>query len=116
MGGIYGHWAVYVGNGYVVNYGRETPSTSLVQKERLRSVSNGDNCRINNLSYAAESKGLTAFTRSQIVRRAEARVGEESPYSLMSHNCEVFATECRYGEGFTCQPTERLIDIGILST
>ena len=115
MGGIYGHWAVYVGDGYVVNYGRQTPSTSLVQKERLVVVSEGDKCRINNLSYAARSKHLSSFGRSEIVRRAEARIGEESPYNLMSHNCEVFATECRYGEGFTCQPTERLIDIGILT-
>lgn len=110
--GLYGHWAVYIGDGEVVNYGRKNPRTSLVQKESLRLVAEGGGCRINNLTSAARSKNLTSFSQSEIVRRATSHIGEESDYNLIDHNCEVFATKCRYGTGFTCQPSERLIDVG----
>lgn len=111
-GGLYGHWAVYIGDGEVVNYGRQNPRRSLVQRESLRRVADGDECRVNNLTGAARSRNLTSASQSEIVRRATSRIDEESDYNLIDHNCEVFATECRYGEGFTCQPSERLIDIG----
>jgi len=109
--GLYGHWAVYIGDGEVVNYGRQHRK-SLVQKESLRLVADGDQCRINNLTSAARSKNLTSFSQSEIVRRAKSHIGQDSKYNLIDHNCEVFATQCRYGEGFTCQPSERLIDVG----
>jgi hypothetical protein len=110
--GLYGHWAVYIGDEEVVNYGRKNPSTSEVQKESLRHVADGDKCRINNLTAAARSKNLTSFSQSEIVRRAMSHIGELSAYDLIDHNCEVFATECRYGQGFTCQPREKLMDFG----
>lgn len=110
----YSHWAVYIGDGWVVNYGRKEPSPELVQRERLLDVSGRDKCRINNLCQAASSINLSSLDSSEIVRRASARIGERSPYNLVNHNCEVFATECRYGEGFTCQPTEAIITAGHL--
>ncbi len=110
--GTYCHWAVYVGNGYVINYGRQDPSPDLVQKELLTTVSDGDPCRINNLVEEAQKRGLNEpFTGKEIVRRAEAKLGKKFPYNVLNNNCEVFATECRYGRGFTCQPEQVVKDL-----
>lgn len=106
--GVYCHWAVYVGSGYVINYGRKDPDTSIVQRERVTTVSDGDPCRINNLVVAAKRRNLEPLNGKRIVERAEAKLGEEANYNFMFRNCEVFATECRYGRGFTCQPDEFL--------
>ena len=106
--GVY--WAVYVENGYVINYGRKDPDTSIVQGEFiLTDVSDRDECRINNLVVAAERRNLQPFSGEKIVKRAEAKLGEEANYNFVFRNCEVFGTECRYGRGFTCQP-EQVVD------
>lgn len=108
----YCHWAVYVGNGYVINYGRPHPSRDLVQKELLTAVSDGDPCRINNHVKEARKRKLKPFKSKKIVDRAVAQLGKEFPYFLLTNNCETFATKCRYGgEGFTCQPKEKAQEV-----
>ncbi len=108
--GTYCHWAVYVGKGYVINYGRQDPNPNLVQKELLITVSDGGPCRINNLVKESRQRGQNEpFSGEEIIRRAEAKLGQEIPYNVLNNNCEVFATECRYGRGFTCQP-EQVVD------
>ena len=111
--GVYCHWAVYIGNGYVVNYGRKDPTPAIVQKEKLIiKVAEDCPCRINNLTGAASDLNLTPFPRDEIVERTLAKVGKKYEYKLSKNNCECFATECRYGTGFTCQPTEAVIAAG----
>lgn len=104
--GIYCHWAVYIGDGYVINYGRKNPRTSIVQRERLTDVADGDEVRINNLVVAAQRRNLEPFSGEKIVRRAKAELGQESSYDVIDNNCEIFATKCRYGRGFTTQPED----------
>ena len=111
--GVYCHWAVYIANGYVVNYGRKDPTPAIVQKEKLIiKVAEDCPCRINNLTGAASDLNLTPFPRDEIVERTLAKVGKKYEYKLSKNNCECFATECRYGTGFTCQPTEAVIAAG----
>lgn len=42
------------------------------------------------------------YTPEAIVERALSRVGEKK-YSLLANNCEMFATWCRLGKGFSRQ-------------
>jgi Lecithin retinol acyltransferase len=96
----YGHFAVYVGDGCVINYSRKTPAVNLIRKQKLLEVSLGDLCRVNNLEQAVQFQ--EPFTSQEIVRRAESRLGQ----SLPEEDCECFATWCRYGQTFSCQPPQ----------
>lgn len=97
------YWAVYIGDGWVVTYGYKAENQigigEIVKKERM--VVLGNRCRINNLEVVAKRLHLHCFDPDEIVRRAEARIGEESQLNLLEPNCEIFATECRFGKGFT---------------
>ncbi|XP_069824415.1 phospholipase A and acyltransferase 2-like [Dendropsophus ebraccatus] len=107
----YKHWGVYVGKGYVVHLSDLTGLSSLssafggwviVKKERLQDVANGDTYRVNN----KDGKNRKPYSTEIIVMRALKEVDEKKEYSLTSHNCEHFATELRYGEGFSDQVTD----------
>lgn len=103
----YQHWAVYVGDGYVVHlappseYAGAGSSSVLsvfaeagvVKKELLKDVAGGCMYQVHN-KY---DKEYSPLPRSKIVRMAEERVGEKIAYSLSSNNCEHFVTELRYG-------------------
>ncbi|XP_054998618.1 phospholipase A and acyltransferase 3-like [Sorex araneus] len=104
----YQHWAVYVGNGYVVHVTspdidiRDVESVvaassqgirAEVKKELLLEVAAGSNFRVNN-KYDGE---LRARPAEQIVQRALALVGQKRSYNLIYQNCEHFATELRHG-------------------
>ncbi|XP_054581822.1 phospholipase A and acyltransferase 3-like [Eptesicus fuscus] len=103
----YAHWAVYVGDGYVVHLGppREITSAALanimssgtdraiVKKELLSVVAGKDKYRVNN----KHDQKYPPLPPSKIVQRAEAQLGQEMPYKLTSANCEHFVNELRYG-------------------
>jgi hypothetical protein len=100
--GGYSHFVVYIGNGYVVHVcgnGKKS-NGSKIKKELLDEVAGIDLCRINNRETAAKLKDLTPYSRAEIVRRAEARVGDDWSYDVLSWNCEHFSTMIRYGEAF----------------
>lgn len=106
--GKYQHWAVYVGDGYVVHLappseGPGAGSSSMmsvlsdravVKKEELWEVIGTDNWKINN---SLDSK-YTPRPARVIVREAQALVGTELPYCVFRGNCEHFANELRYGK------------------
>jgi hypothetical protein len=100
--GGYSHFVVYVGNGYVVNVSGngKKGSGSRIKKELLDDVAGLDLCRINNRETAAALKNLTPFSCDEIVRRAEAQVGKNWNYDVLTWNCEHFSTWVRYGEAF----------------
>ncbi|KAG8564132.1 hypothetical protein GDO81_016337 [Engystomops pustulosus] len=105
---FYQHWGVYVGGGYVVHLTDQEGISSLssafggsavVRKERLENVANGCIYKVNN-KYDEKIK---PFPAEKVVRAALDLVDQTMPYSVTSANCEHFATELRYGKGFSDQ-------------
>ncbi|KAM8732995.1 phospholipase A and acyltransferase 4-like [Acanthopagrus schlegelii] len=108
--GVYQHWAVYVGDGYVVHVTsppgadvRHAASSTLtsvptkkamVRREKLKEVVGNNKWRINNIlekKYKPRSPDI-------IVEKALRQVGKMMEYSVTSKNCEHFATNLRYGK------------------
>lgn len=104
----YSHWALYVGDGYVIHLAPpdEYPgagSSSLfsvlssrgkVKRELLSDVVGGCRYRVNN-HLDHEYSPLPA---NKIISSAEEMVGKELAYSVLSRNCEHFVTDLRYGK------------------
>ncbi|XP_037318060.2 phospholipase A and acyltransferase 3-like [Pungitius pungitius] len=106
--GAYHHWAVYVGEGFIVHLA--TPSEipgatanslmsvvadkAVVLKEELWSVVGDSEWKINN----ALDKEYEPRPAEVIVREACAMVDAVLPYCVFSQNCEHVANELRYGK------------------
>ncbi|NXD23033.1 HRSL1 enzyme, partial [Spelaeornis formosus] len=105
---LYQHWALYVGDGYVINVtpvDEGAPSllvstTSIftrkakVKKQLLKVVVGNDKWRVNN-KY---DRSRIPLSVDQIIRNAEKWIDREVPYDVLGSNCEHFVTELRYGE------------------
>ncbi|EFB28140.1 hypothetical protein PANDA_014891, partial [Ailuropoda melanoleuca] len=103
----YEHWAIYVGNGYVIHLTSlsEYPGAgsssifavlsnrAVVKREHLKDVVGDCRHRVNNL---LDDK-YTPRPVNQIIYSAKAKVGQEMEYSLLHRNCEHFVTDLRYG-------------------
>ncbi|XP_061644637.1 phospholipase A and acyltransferase 3-like [Phyllopteryx taeniolatus] len=106
--GAYEHWAVYVGDGYVVHLAPSSEvagaginsmmsvllDSAIVRKEELWKVVGDNPYTINNLlddKYQPRPVFL-------IVRDALKLVDKEVSYCIFSRNCEHFATQLRYGK------------------
>ncbi|KAL4622978.1 HRAS-like suppressor 3 [Arapaima gigas] len=106
--GNYQHWAIYVGNGYVIHLcppsedfepgGSSLMSAlcdkAVVKEEEFWKVVNDDKYTINNL---LDDKYEPRNIRT-ILAEARRMVGRELPYCFIRHNCEHFVTELRYGK------------------
>uniref|UniRef100_A0A8C3Y8H4 LRAT domain-containing protein n=1 Tax=Catharus ustulatus TaxID=91951 RepID=A0A8C3Y8H4_CATUS len=109
----YQHWALYVGDGYVIHVtpiGENSPPSSAgsmtllfkkakVEKDLLDKAAGKDNWRVNN-KY---DNVLIPFPVEEIIWRAECQVGRIVPYFLLYKNCEHFVTKLRYGEAVSEQ-------------
>uniref|UniRef100_A0A8C3RKF4 LRAT domain-containing protein n=1 Tax=Chelydra serpentina TaxID=8475 RepID=A0A8C3RKF4_CHESE len=107
----YQHWALYLGDGYIINVAPEGAASSLVsaksvfsrkalvRMQLLKDVVGSDTYRINN-KYDAAYAPLPA---EEIIRRSEFLIGQEVSYDLLGNNCEHFVTLLRYGEGVSEQ-------------
>ena len=130
--GGYDHYAINVGNGYIVHV--TTPDdiastsfnaarssigfccstnslgpTAVVKKEPFANfVKPGDNVTVEDGTW----NGKTALQRVEIVSRALSKIGEEG-YNLFFKNCEHFARWCRYGEEKSDQATNLGIGLGV---
>lgn len=106
--GTYQHWAVYVGDGFVVHLAppSEVPGAgsssmmsvltekALVKKEELWDMVGTDEWKINNSldgKYEPRQPHI-------IAREACKMVGQELPYCVFRGNCEHFVNELRYGK------------------
>uniref|UniRef100_A0A3Q2WRU6 HRAS-like suppressor 3 n=1 Tax=Haplochromis burtoni TaxID=8153 RepID=A0A3Q2WRU6_HAPBU len=101
--GSYQHWAVYIGDGFVVHLVPDAGSSSvmsvitekaLVKKDGLWDVVGTDEWKISNSldkKYEPHSPGV-------IVREARMLVGQVLPYCVVRRNCEHFVNELRYGK------------------
>uniref|UniRef100_A0A8D2HCI3 LRAT domain-containing protein n=1 Tax=Urocitellus parryii TaxID=9999 RepID=A0A8D2HCI3_UROPR len=102
----YEHWAIYVGNGYVVHmaptceaagggvsgFSSVVGNRAIVKKELLSVVAGKHKYRVNN----KRDKKYNPLPPNKIVQQAEKMVGKEVPYSVTTNNCEHFVTALRY--------------------
>ncbi|TTA54960.1 Eukaryotic initiation factor 4A-II [Bagarius yarrelli] len=105
----YQHWALYLGDGYIVNLTPVDESQAaamssvksvftrkaVVRMQLLTDVVGGDTFRINNKYDSSH----TPLPVSEIIERAQLLIGQEVSYDLLGSNCEHFVTLLRYGEG-----------------
>ncbi|NXC92055.1 HRSL1 enzyme, partial [Cercotrichas coryphoeus] len=103
----YQHWALYVGNDYVIHVTDEGAqsssgsitsvwtSTAKVKKELLTKVAGNDKWRVNNKYDRSHAPRPV----EEIIRHAESWVGREVEYDVLRSNCEHFVTKLRYGVG-----------------
>ncbi|KAJ8338001.1 hypothetical protein SKAU_G00369670 [Synaphobranchus kaupii] len=120
--GTYQHWAVYIGNGFVIHLAPPTESArggaysmmsvlcdkAKVKQEELWEVVGDDEYHINNLlddKYKPRS-------RRDIVKDAQSLLGQEQPYCVLNRNCEHFATELRYGKAESRQ-VHHAVQVGV---
>ncbi|NWZ34149.1 HRSL1 enzyme, partial [Brachypodius atriceps] len=110
---IYQHWALYMGDGYVINVtpvDEGAPSllvstTSIfarkakVKKQLLKEVVADNTWCVNN-KY---DRSRTPLPVKEIIRRAEQWIDREVSYDVLGSNCEHFVTMLRYGEGVSDQ-------------
>ena len=85
----FNHWAVYVGDGFVVHV-----KQPWIKKEHLLLAAAGRLVRINNVKHTVLK--YPAMDRDKIVETALEQVGVEW-YNLQFYGCEMFAVRCRYG-------------------
>ncbi|XP_063263919.1 phospholipase A and acyltransferase 1-like [Prinia subflava] len=116
---FYQHWALYMGDGYVINVtpvdeGAPSLSVSMisiftrkakVKKQLLKEVVGNNKWRVNN-KY---DRSRTPRPVGEILRRAERWIDRELPYDVFGSNCEHFVTDLRYGEGVSDQVTKAVI-------
>lgn len=122
-GGIYQHYAVYVGNNRVIHYAaekgdfsgkisiHEAPFSEFQAGDMLvyvldfpddegMPIQNGKPLQYNmeehTIFEAIRKQGYHLYSPDETVERAQSRIGEES-YSLPFNNCEHFAIWCKTG-------------------
>ncbi|NWZ74636.1 HRSL1 enzyme, partial [Acrocephalus arundinaceus] len=108
---LYQHWALYVGDGFVIHVTDEGAPSLLgssssmsatrarVKKELLTKVAGKHKWRVNN-KY---DRSRTPRPVEEIIRRAERWIDRVVPYNVLANNCEHFVTELRYGEAVSEQ-------------
>uniref|UniRef100_G1PNB7 Phospholipase A and acyltransferase 3 n=1 Tax=Myotis lucifugus TaxID=59463 RepID=G1PNB7_MYOLU len=120
---FYRHWAVYVGDGYVVHLAPPSEiagagaaslmsaltDKAIVKKELLYFVAGKDKYHVNN----KHDQKYSPLPPSKIVQRAEELVGQEMLYKVTSENCEHFVNELRYGVPRSDQVRDALMAAGI---
>ncbi|XP_047216118.1 phospholipase A and acyltransferase 4-like [Girardinichthys multiradiatus] len=119
---VYEHWAVYVGEGYVVHLlgpdGSISSSSTInlpigknnVLKQKLLEVVSTDEWTINNLHDQEKQPRPPEV----IVNEAHKLVGTTRSYNVVNYNCEHFATELRYGNAESEQVEEAVkVTLGV---
>ncbi|KAG7217489.1 hypothetical protein INR49_021414 [Caranx melampygus] len=109
----YQHWALYLGDGYIINLTPVDESQAaamssvksvfsrkaVVRMQLLKEVVGSDSYRVNN-KY---DHNHTPLPVGEIIQRAQVLIGQEVSYDLLGSNCEHFVTLLRYGEGVSEQ-------------
>ncbi|XP_045704424.1 protein LRATD2-like, partial [Phyllostomus hastatus] len=122
---IYQHWALYLGDGYVVHLAPPSEyagaafstfvsvwsDTAEVKKERLTYVARRCNHRVNN----ELDKELDPLPVKEILSSVYSMIGKKVPYDITTNNCEHFVTELRYGEPRSLQVENAAMGAGLVS-
>ncbi|MBN3298567.1 HRSL1 enzyme, partial [Amia calva] len=107
----YQHWALYLGDGYIINltpigkYYAVSRSAFLALSATLLKEVVGDD------SYCVNNKYDDKYTPlpvCDIINRAQFLIGQEVSYDLLGNNCEHFVTLLRYGEGVSDQASRAI--------
>ncbi|XP_073676767.1 retinoic acid receptor responder 3-like [Garra rufa] len=120
--GTYQHWAIYVGESYVIHLAPPSEHAQAgaysmmsvlcdkarVKKEELYEVVGNDEYRINNLL----DEKYEPHPVQEILRDAHRLLGQELPYCVFSGNCEHFVTEMRYGKPQSRQ-VRKAVEVGV---
>ncbi|XP_017666146.1 PREDICTED: phospholipid-metabolizing enzyme A-C1-like [Lepidothrix coronata] len=110
---LYQHWALYLGDGYVLNVtpvDEGAPSLLVstasiftrkakVKKQLLKEVVGNNDWEVNN-KY---DRSRTPLPVKEIIKRAESYIDAEVTYDVLGKNCEHFVTMLRYGESVSDQ-------------
>ncbi|NXP25136.1 HRSL1 enzyme, partial [Scytalopus superciliaris] len=118
---LYQHWALYLGDGYVINVtpvdeGAPSLLTSTmsvftrkakVKKQLLKEVVGNDAWEVNN-KY---DHSHTPLPVAEIIRHAESYIDREVPYDVLGNNCEHFVTMLRYGE----EVSDQVSNMGLMA-
>nr|XP_033813196.1 phospholipase A and acyltransferase 2-like isoform X2 [Geotrypetes seraphini] len=118
----YQHWAIYVGDGYVIHLAPPSEyagagSSSLmsvlsewaeVRKDLLSEVVGNSSYRVNN-KY---DNKYTPYPVNKILQRAKEMVGQKRPYSVRTDNCEHFVTKLRYNRAECAQVDDAIRNVG----
>ncbi|CAB1413014.1 unnamed protein product [Pleuronectes platessa] len=121
----YQHWALYLGDGYIINLTPVDESQAaamssvksvfsrkaVVRMQLLKEVVGSDTYRVNN-KY---DHNHTPLPISEIIQRAQVLIGQEVSYDLLGSNCEHFVTLLRYGEGVSEQATRAIGAISLVT-
>ncbi|XP_023042037.1 phospholipase A and acyltransferase 4 [Piliocolobus tephrosceles] len=122
----YEHWALYIGNDYVIHlappdgYPVASSSSALsvlgsiavVKQELLRDVTGGCHYQVNNsLDHKYEPRPVEV-----IISSAKKLVGQKMKYDIVSRNCEHFVTKLRYGRSHCQQVENAMTDVGVVAT
>ncbi|XP_064186202.1 phospholipase A and acyltransferase 1-like isoform X2 [Anguilla rostrata] len=121
----YQHWALYLGDGYIVNLtpvdeGQATAMSSVksvfsrkavVRMQLLKEVVGSNSYRVNN-KYDDDHTPLPVC---DIIHRAQLFIGQEVSYDLLGNNCEHFVTLLRYGEGVSEQASQAIGAISLVT-
>ncbi|XP_016087755.1 HRAS-like suppressor 3 [Sinocyclocheilus grahami] len=124
--GSYQHWAIYVGEGYVIHLAPPSEHAqagaysvmsvlydkATVKKEKLYEVAGNDEYCINNL---LDEKYETRPVR-EILRDAHRFLGQELSYSVFRWNCEHFVTWLRYGKPQSLQVRDAVETVAAVAT
>ncbi|XP_046557281.1 phospholipase A and acyltransferase 3-like isoform X2 [Haliotis rubra] len=109
--GVYSHWGVYIGDGYVIHLaspdGQSLSKTekAVVRRDKIKDVAANSKMYKNNSK--GEKYGLKAFSKSDIVKRAKSQLGREG-YNLLASNCEHFVSWCCYDIEISDQVDDRI--------
>ncbi|XP_050983597.1 phospholipase A and acyltransferase 4-like [Labeo rohita] len=120
--GGYQHWAIYVGDGYVIHLAPPSEHAqagaysmmsvlcdkATVKKEEIHEIVGNDEYCINNL---LDEKYEPRPVR-EILRDAHSLLGQELPYCVIRGNCEHFVTELRYGKAHSRQ-VRKAVEVGV---
>lgn len=115
--GVYKHWAMYLGDGWIINVPAESKNDTevTISRERLVNVAGNSKVRVNNQEALATKYGYTKRSKTTAIQAATQDIGKTFPYSFMGKNCEFYSTKWLYGNGFSTQVGHYISEVSITS-
>lgn len=110
--GMYSHYALYIGNGKVMNVNAEdkNDTSALISEKSLEEVCKSSEVRIRNHDDVAwKYLGRKPKSVDLILSEANRYRNRRLPYEFTFRNCEYYSTYWRFGKGFSTQVLQYII-------